>query len=120
MTTLSRILKMIRLENGEVLRDMAEKLGVTASYLSAVEKGRRDMPKEWIQKIRKLYDVDEKTLERIKVAAEELKKSLKLDLQGASEAQRGAALVFARAFKSMDDKTAEGIRNILNGRRNGI
>ena len=120
MTTLSRILKMIRLENGEVLRDMAEKLGVTASYLSAVENGRRDMPQAWLQKIRNLYKVNEETLKSMEAAAEDLRKSLKLDLQGASEAQRGAALVFARAFKSMDDKTAEGIRNILNGRRNGI
>jgi len=115
MTTLGTLLKMIRIQNGEVLKNMAENLGVTASYLSAVENGKRDMPKDWTQRIGRLYELDEKTLKNIEEAAENLRKSLKLSLEGASEAKKGAALVFARAFENMDDKTAENIKRILNG-----
>ena len=53
MTELAKILKSIRLGNGQILKNMSDALNVTSSYLSAVENGKRPMPEEWIEKLEK-------------------------------------------------------------------
>jgi len=47
LTRLGRFLKKLRIDNGEILKNMADKFNVTASYLSAVENGKRAFPNEW-------------------------------------------------------------------------
>ena len=42
ITSLGNFLRKLRFEKGEVLKDMAEKLGVTVSFLSAVENGKKE------------------------------------------------------------------------------
>ena len=41
MTDFAKALRILRIERGEVLKDMADKLGITSSYLSAIECGKR-------------------------------------------------------------------------------
>jgi len=38
LTSLGQFLRKLRLERGEILKTMADKLGVTSAFLSAVEK----------------------------------------------------------------------------------
>ena len=47
LTDLGRLLRKIRIDHGEILKDMANRFGVTASYLSAVENGKRAVPEAW-------------------------------------------------------------------------
>ena len=41
LTSLGKFLRKIRIDNDEYLKDMADKLGVTVSFLSAVENGKK-------------------------------------------------------------------------------
>ena len=41
LTALGRFLRKIRIDRNELLKDMADKLEVSASFLSAVENGKR-------------------------------------------------------------------------------
>lgn len=77
MTELTKILKGIRLEKGQVLKDMSNALGVTSSYLSGVENGKRPMPEEWLNLLKETYALDSKTVERISSVADELKNEKK-------------------------------------------
>ena len=43
-TPIRVFLKKLRFDNNEVMGDMAEKLGVTTSFLSAVELGKKNPP----------------------------------------------------------------------------
>ena len=113
MTELGKILKIIRIKRGEILKTMSENLGVTASYLSAVENGKRPMPSEWLEKLEKEYSLDAETMVNLQNAADKLVKSIKLDINKASNEKRDAALVFARSFDSMDEKTANDIKKML-------
>ena len=47
LTSIGRFLKKLRIDRGEILKDMAEKLDVTVSFLSAVENGKKHMPSAW-------------------------------------------------------------------------
>ena len=51
LTEVGRFLRKLRIDHGEILKDMADKLDVTVSYLSAVENGKRHMPSEWNERI---------------------------------------------------------------------
>ena len=55
LTQFGKELRHIRLDRDEKLKDMAEKLGVTVSYLSAVENGKRNIPDNWIEMIASEY-----------------------------------------------------------------
>lgn len=62
LTKMGKFLRKLRIEKSEYMQDMAKNLGVTTSYISAVEHGKRKMPKEWVQLIETFYDLttDEK------------------------------------------------------------
>ena len=116
MTELAKILKSIRLENGQILKNMSDALNVTSSYLSAVENGKRPMPEEWLGAFKMIYKTDRETLDKIRAAADELRVSIKMNLENASQIKKEAAVVFARSFEEMDDQTAKSIINILQKR----
>ena len=48
-------LRKIRIDHGEILKNMADKLKMTASYLSAIECGKRNIPEELILKLKDIY-----------------------------------------------------------------
>ena len=57
LTSIGKFLRKLRIDRGEILKDMAEKLDVTVSFLSAVENGRKKMPSSWNARICSLYDL---------------------------------------------------------------
>lgn len=66
LTDFGRILRKIRIDCDEILKDMTEKLNVSAAYLSAVEMGKRNIPEHWVNKIAEFYNLskDEKRFNR--------------------------------------------------------
>ena len=59
LTPLGKYLRKLRIDKGEILKNMSDKLKVTVSFLSAVENGKKKMPSEWNQKICDLYKLDD-------------------------------------------------------------
>ena len=55
LTRFGKKLRTLRLEKDQRLKDMADELGVTAAYLSAVENGKRSVPDLWIGKLSDRY-----------------------------------------------------------------
>ena len=47
ITPIGKFLRKLRIDTGEILKDMAEKLHVSPSFLSAVENGKKKMPSTW-------------------------------------------------------------------------
>ena len=52
---LHKFLRSIRLERGEILRDMAKRLGMSPSELSSIELGKKPLPKGFLDKIQSHY-----------------------------------------------------------------
>lgn len=44
LTGIGKFLRKLRIDNEEILKDMADALGVSSAFLSAVENGRKKMP----------------------------------------------------------------------------
>ncbi|MDO4650837.1 MAG: helix-turn-helix transcriptional regulator [Eubacteriales bacterium] len=95
---------------------MAKKLGTSVPYLSAVENGKKNVPKEWNEKIASIYGLTKEEKEKLKDAIEESKTQYKIPIGDAGLAKRRAVLKFARSFDDMDDETAEKIIELLNNK----
>ena len=113
LTAFGKELRKLRIMAGELIRDMAAKLDVTASYLSAVETGKRQIPNGWVNKISDIYGLSPEEKSALQKAADASALSVKLDLNGLTDRRRQTAVLFAREFSGMDDEKLESIRKLL-------
>ena len=111
LTEFGKLLRKIRIDRGEIIKNMADKLDVTSSYLSAVETGKRNIPQKWIEVLPDLYGIDKQEL---KSAAELSIKNLKLNLQDKKASDRELAIAFARNFDQIGEEKKKSIFEILS------
>lgn len=114
LTAFGKELRKLRITSNQLIRDMAANLGVTASYLSAVETGKRQIPEGWIKTLVGLYNLSESEACNLQNAADASALSVKITLDGLSDRQRSTAVLFAREFSGMDADKLEQIRLILD------
>ena len=114
LTAFGKELRKMRIMAGELIRDMAAKLNVTPSYLSAVETGKRQIPDGWVCKIAELYSLSPEEKEALQKAADSSLLSVKLNLNGLTDHRRQTAVLFAREFSDLDDQKLEQIRKLLD------
>mgnify|MGYP002624377606 CR=1 FL=1 len=113
LTSLGRFLRKIRIDHGEVLKDMADKLGVTASFLSAVENGKKRMPSSWNSLICSLYELNNEQMDELTRAIAESENKIELDFTNASGTQRELAVSFARKFNDFDERQLKSFIELL-------
>jgi len=118
MNAFGKYCRKLRIDRGELMKDMAKKIGVSAAYLSAVEVGRRKIPKEWLEKIGREYCLNVEQRAELKKAYDESKTEVKINIGDLSEDDRSLAVAFARKFASLDSKTKEEILFALHRRDN--
>lgn len=58
LTEFGKFLRKLRIDNGELLKDMAIKLNVTPFFLSMVETGKRSIPKKLEEEIKETYSLN--------------------------------------------------------------
>ncbi|NNU96158.1 helix-turn-helix domain-containing protein [Anoxybacillus sp. EFIL] len=119
LTEFGRFCRKLRIDNGELLKHMADKLGVTSSYLSAVENGKRNVPQDWVEKIANLYSLGTEEYSELKKAAQNSQKVVKLDFEGFDLEDKDTLLALARQFKDLTEDDKMLIKNILQKRKKG-
>mgnify|MGYP003401380439 CR=1 FL=1 len=63
LTLLGKKIRILRINVGETIVQMSEKLGMSTSYLSSIENGKRNVPVEVLPKLSKIFNLDLKQLE---------------------------------------------------------
>jgi len=117
LTSVGRLLRKLRIDNGEILKTMADKLGVSSAFLSAVENGKKKMPESWYEKLEVIYSFSDDEKRALHQAVAESSDTVELVIKNASSANRNLAISFARQFDSIDDETSKKIIAILNKKR---
>ena len=110
-------LKHLRIDKREMLRNMAEKLGLKSSYLSAIESGNRDIPPDLTDKICAEYGLDEKQRKELKEAELNTdRKLVQIDMEkiNANRLAKEVVLNFAGKAANLTDKQLSEIKAILN------
>lgn len=113
ITNFGKMLRKIRIDRGELLYDMAKKLGVTSSYLSAVELGKRKVPDGWVENLIKEYNLPLSEQKKLYQYAYENKNNIKIDVEQCEEERKDLALAFASRFRSLNQEKRQAIMEIL-------
>lgn len=95
-------LRKHRLDRNETLFDMATAIGVSSSFLSAVETGQKRAPDELVDKVAQHLSLDLVDALELRRAAKETGPELRLQLRGKGRDAREVAALFARRFESGD------------------
>lgn len=113
LTDLGRYLRSLRMERGELLKDMAERLSMSPAMLSSVENGKRNVPRGFADKLARLYGLDDCERERLNFAIASTKDEVEMSLKGLTLSDQRLAFSFARRFSELGDEDKASIMQIL-------
>lgn len=110
-TSFGKELRKLRIDKDENIHSMAKKLGISISYLSAIEAGSRNIPDDLVDKVVKKYHLSEERSEIMRQAEAESSKEIEIDLKTMTAEQRKLVFALSRKLNEMSD---EDCLNILN------
>lgn len=124
LTPLGKELRKLRIDAGERIADLAEELGCTSSFISAVELGKRSPPDDFIEGVTKHYRLDSSGEKNLRALALQSTSAVRIDLsKNQNDLSREVAVAFARAFPTIDAEKARALLAALDasdGKRKGI
>lgn len=114
ITKLGKFLRIFRMERGLLLKQMADDLGVSSSFLSAIEHGKKELPKGFEEKILQTYHLDKAESEGLSDAILYSKSDINLNISNMNNNLKDIAISFSRKLDTLDDDTASKIMSLLN------
>src|SRR4051794_12278246 len=104
LTEFGKEIRRLRLDNDELLKDMAGRLRVTPAFLSSIESGRKAVPVDFVARISKEYGLTKAQQEKLLPLADATRTSFEIKLRAdASASHREAAALLARRFPSLGE-----------------
>ncbi len=85
LTPLGKILRIIRINTGDSATEMAFKLHISPSYLSAIENGKRNIPYDMEKLISSTYPLSTRDIQRMRDSIKDSTKMISFDLTLLSE-----------------------------------
>lgn len=114
VTPLGKELRIIRLNVNEILKDMAVKIGISPSYLSSIENGKRPPTQSLVNKIINIYKLDEKQILTLQEALYKTINEVTISSKNLNKEHQDLGLVFARKFSDLDSDQISKILSIIN------
>ena len=116
MTPFGEKLRALRRKKGVTLSQMAEALGVSPAYLSALEHGRRGRPnRRTIHRICQYFQIIWDEAEELEALARISHPRVVVDSGGLSPKATQAANLMAQRIRSLDDRALDRILEVLEG-----
>ena len=95
-TEYGKAMKHLRIDKGVTMREMANAIGVSSSYLSRVEKGTSSLSDNIFKKIVDYFKLDSIEEYELRVLADDNKNEIRIPFDGLNEDQIKLAKAFAR------------------------
>ena len=113
LTNFGKFCRKVRIDEGKLLLDMANQLGVSAAFLSKVENGKAKPPEGWEDKIINAYALDNNQQEELRRCAKEAREKNIVQLTAMNDDDRDLMLQFARKLDTLEEAEKNKIRKIL-------
>lgn len=113
LTPFGQAVRILRIDKGLRLKEMADALGVTSAFLSAVETGRKNVSEGLVDKIAIFLNLSDKEKQNLFERVEESKTEARIQLGGLSSEYRQTAVAFARRFSGLSEQDIEKLKEIL-------
>lgn len=117
ITKFGEFTRDLRLGCEQNLKEMAENLEVTSAFLSAVENGKKNVPKDWFKKITNIYHLAKEKQDELSEAISDAKTKVVINLTKSKQTDRDLALVFARSFEELTDDEKKKMMGILTKKK---
>lgn len=111
LTPFGIAIRKLRLDKGLRLVDMAQAMGVSSAYLSAVETGRKPIPDGLVTKLSRGLNWSAAELAAIRKAIDQTRKEVRLDDKKHEDRELIAA--FARRLDELPPNTLEELKKLL-------
>lgn len=108
VTDFGKMLRILRIEHDVMLKTMAENIGISAPYLSAIETGKKPITAQLLNKIIDYLNLPAQQANELVAIASKLDQDI--IIKPANDCEAELALMFAR---KMDNKTLD-FQKILN------
>lgn len=112
-TELGKFLRKLRVDNDELMKQMADRLGLASSTLSSIESGRRKASEEFVKKVANVYGLTGEQRAGLRDAYDRSKDEVELCIKGLPNQDQRLAVAFARKFATLSDEQKKSIRGIL-------
>lgn len=114
LTDLGKELRKIRINNDEILKDMATKLEITPAYLSAIENGKRNPTKKFMDALFSIYEISIEEQKNLTQKFQSTIESVSINLSNQTQEHKDLGLVFARKFDGLTQDQINKLIKILN------
>lgn len=114
LTPFGKQVRKHRIDRGMLLKEMADGVGLTSAWLSAIESGQKPIPAGLAEKISIFLDLDIEKQEELKELAE---RSKSVKITGVRADRQDVATVLARRFNDIGEDDLNAIRDILSKRK---
>jgi transcriptional regulator with XRE-family HTH domain len=114
-TELGKFLRKMRIDHNELLKDMADKIGMSTAMLSAIENAKRNVPSGFAEALAQCYGLSEEHLDQLEYCIASSKGQAQISLKGLSQDDKRLAFSFARRFSELDEEKKLQIRNLVSG-----
>lgn len=118
LTPFGKAVRKIRIDRGISLKAMADTLGVSSSYVSAVENGRKPIAKSFFNEVVLFFNLNENERKELDRAKDLSSNSIVINVTSSNENARETLLAFARRFESLPDNELKKIQAIINNQEN--
>ncbi|EAB9845812.1 helix-turn-helix domain-containing protein [Salmonella enterica] len=106
VTALGRFLRKVRIDKDQILKDMAEKLGVSVAQLSAIELGKRSVSADFVDNFMNIYADTVISRDDFQCLVDVSQPVHKEDFKNASDKHRELFVTFARKYKELPESEA--------------
>jgi transcriptional regulator with XRE-family HTH domain len=120
MTPFGKALRKLRIDRELLLGDMAERLGISPSYLSQIETGKKSIPDGFVDKLQRTFKLAESEAQEVRHEAVLSTSEFKIQLGARADAQdKVLADALATEFARLSPDAKERIAKVINGGRSG-
>ena len=113
LTAFGKALRKIRIDRNLLLKDMADGLGCSSPFLSAIESGTKKIPDDMIERISNVYKLTEEEVQSLEIGKVQSMKEVVMSLKDFCAQDRELAMAFARNFDALQEDQKEKLRAIL-------
>lgn len=113
-TEFGKAVQQLRQLAGLTLFEVAEKMGMSTAFLSAVENGRKRVPDDFVEKLGRAVPSAKVQSNVLESLANQARKQVVLPLPSANRQDADLATVLARKFNNLSDEQKARIRAILD------
>lgn len=111
VTEVGKLLRIIRINNNNTAKEMADKIEISSAYLSAIENGKRNVPTDFYDNICNAYDLSPLERNKLKKAIAGSMNKMQIDMGEFSDKKK--QVLFELSQRNIDDATMEKLCQII-------